>query len=73
MKLEGIYEWEKDKFTVCFPIPDVYYHWFRKYHELSGMGYEVIACHHPSGDTEPFAFIQFDSFAEALEFQMVNL
>ena len=73
MKYEGIYEWEKGKFTVCFPIPDVYYHWFIKYHKLSSMGYEVMAGHHPSDGVEPFAFIRFDSFVEALEFQMVNM
>jgi hypothetical protein len=61
-----------DSYWVVFPIPEVYYDWHQLFGKFSSMGHNVLTRTWTHGKP-PEAFIRFETFTDALEFELQHL
>jgi hypothetical protein len=62
-----------DSYWVVFPIPEVYYDWFQLFGKFVSMGHNVLSRPWEQNDRPPEAFIRFETFTDALEFELKHL
>jgi hypothetical protein len=68
-----IHSGDDDSYWVVFPIPTVYRTWFELFCKFRSMGHTVLSRHWEDNSRPAVALIRFDTFTDALEFELKHL